>query len=90
MCEWKSGPGKLSYPNTVSVKTVGRIYDNEVQEDNLYASFEVFGSHVQVSWYSKSDSTNVETTRSLSDEQEKYLIFLTKLWAITSYKYLRE
>ena len=87
--EWKDGPGKLSYPETVKVKTVGRLSDNHIEEENVYVSFDVFGSHVQISWYLESDNVSVQTDRSLSDAQEEYLIFLTKLWAATSYKDLR-
>jgi len=90
MCEWKDGPGKMSYPDTVNLKTVGRLTDNHIEADNVYVSFSVFGSHVQITWYFEEDNTHVQTDRSLSDSQEEYLIFLAKLWALTSYKDLRE
>ena len=90
MCEWKDGPGKMSYPDTVNLKTVGRLTDNHIEADNVYVSFSVFGSHVQITWYFEEDNTTVQTDRSLSDSQEEYLIFLAKLWALTSYKDLRE
>jgi hypothetical protein len=90
MCEWKDGPGKLSYPETVSVKAI-RLSESTpgMSRKHVRMSFEVFGSHVEVYWNIEDDEITWRNQRNLSDGQKKYLTFLTKLWAITSYKDLR-
>lgn len=88
--QWKDGPGRMEYPDTVMVKAIRRADSAPgISKEHIHISFDVFGSHIEIYWNLEDDEFTWRTQRNLSDEQKRYLKFLTKLFTFVSYKDLR-
>ena len=88
--QWKSGPGRMEYNDTVELKRITqRSQVESVLKEHILISFDVFNDHVEVWWNVEDDEFVWRTQRHLGDKQKKYLKFLTMLIAYTNYKYLR-
>lgn len=88
--QWKDGPGKMEFGDTVQLKAVKkRAGQPGMNREHTHIAFTVFGNHTEVYWNLEDNEFNFNTPRHLGDKQKRYLKFLTMLISYTNFKSLR-
>lgn len=88
--QWKDGPGRMEFGDTVKLTGVRRASSAPgISKEHTHLGFKVFGSIVEVWWNFEDGEFSWSSQRHLSEEQRRYLKFLTKLISYTNYKDLR-
>jgi hypothetical protein len=88
--QWKDGPGKMEFGDTVELTGINRASSAPgISKEHTHVGFKVFGSIVEVWWNFQDDEFSWRNQRHLSDRQTRYLKFLTMLISYTTFKDLR-